>query len=40
MELKIPLYDLLNKFLTGLVFIGGVVLLFIQHVRYQYLMVR
>lgn len=28
MEIKIPLYDLLNKFLTGLVFIGGVLILF------------
>lgn len=28
MELKIPLYDLLNKFLTGLVFIGGSVVVY------------
>ena len=28
MEIKIPLYDLLNKFLTGLVFIGGSVVVY------------
>ena len=28
MEIKMPLYDLLNKFLTGLVFIGGSVVVY------------
>lgn len=28
MEIKIPLYDLLNKFLTGLVFMGGGAIIF------------
>lgn len=28
MEIKLPLYDLLNKFLTGLVFIGGSVVVY------------
>lgn len=31
MEIKIPLYDLLNKFLTGLVFIGGSVIVCPSH---------
>lgn len=32
MEIKLPLYDILNIFLTGLVFIGGCVLLFSQYI--------
>ena len=28
MEIKIPLYNILNMFLTGLVFIGGCVIIF------------
>lgn len=32
MEIKLPLYDILNIFLTGLVFIGGCVLLFPQYI--------
>jgi len=32
MEIKLPLYNILNMFLTGLVFIGGCVLLFPQYI--------
>ncbi len=32
MEIKLPLYNLLNMFLTGLVFLGGCVLLFWENV--------
>lgn len=32
MEIKLPLYNLLNMFLTGLVFLGGCVLLFWENI--------
>ena len=31
MEIKLPIYNILNMFLTGLVFIGGTVLIFPEH---------